>query len=479
MAIAAATALVSPMFACGSGVSLNPGGTGGSGGAAPADAGSGGAVPADAGSGGAAPADAGGDLSTQMLVPTPVSVAGCPCAPGGGVDVLSCGAPWPSSSGRGAPDAVVTPDGRTVAMNRCVLNASGGCGHALYLWSKADGTTRLADEAWVFALSQDGSAVLAERDPSEAGRVFLWKGGTAVDLPFAAAATHLLSADGSVVVSKDETNVGTAQAARWTSATGLIRLGDLAGGPEFSEPLAMTADGSTVVGYGNTAVGQEPFLWSAETGKMIDLGILPNAPPSGVQTVAHAISGDGKTVVGTGASYAGTVIFRWTAATGMVSLTKVFQSAIGQSSYFFFWSPPLLVSADGTTVSGTEAGSDPLTPMAFRWTQSEGVVALSPGGASIVRGASRDGARILGSRLTANGVPGPPAPLGPPPTHAPFIWDNGHGSRDLAELLAQGGANLSGVVLGDPIALSADGTTVVGHATCGSSEIIFRVTLPD
>ncbi|MEA2700763.1 MAG: hypothetical protein QOI66_5034 [Myxococcales bacterium] len=469
-AVAAATALLSPMFACGSGVSLNPGGTTGSGGSAAADAGTG---------GGSVPADGGGAGATETLMPTPVSVAGCPCAPGGGVDVLSCGPPWPSSSGRGAPDAVVTPDGSTVAMNRCVLNASGGCGNALYLWSKADGTTKLADEAWVFALSQDGSAVLAERDPWEAGRLFLWKGGTAVDLPFAKAATHLLSADGSVVVSKDETSVGTAQAARWTAATGLVRLGDLAGGPEFSEPLAMTADGSTVVGYGNTAIGQDPFSWSAETGKMIAQGAVPNAPCAGVLTVAYANSGDGKTVVGTGLGNGGTVIFRWTAASGMVGLTNVFQNAPGESSYFFIWTPPLLVNADGTAVIGTAAGSDPGAPMAFRWTESEGVVALAPAGASIVRGASRDGARILGSRLTSNAVPGAPAPLGPPPTYAPFIWDNGRGSRDLADLLAQGGANLSGVVLGDPIALSSDGTTMVGHATCGTSEIIFRVTLPD
>lgn len=48
------------------------------------------------------------------------------------------------------------------------------------------------------------------------------------------------------------------------------------------------------------------------------------------------------------------------------------------------------------------------------------------------------------------------------------------------ELLSARGDRLGerDLTLGDPIAMSADGTTVVGHATCGTNAVIYRAVLP-
>ena len=37
---------------------------------------------------------------------------------------------------------------------------------------------------------------------------------------------------------------------------------------------------------------------------------------------------------------------------------------------------------------------------------------------------------------------------------------------------------MTGLTLGDPIAMSADGNTMVGHASCGADTVIFRADLP-
>jgi uncharacterized membrane protein len=373
----------------------------------------------------------------------------------------------------------VTPDGATVAVNRCDPDASSGCANDVYLWTKARGTAKLSASAFVFALSADGKTVLAERDPGNSALLFLWSGGTAFDLPFfGGAADHALSADGTVVVSQySPTGMEDGSvAARWSAATGLVQLGDLPGGAVYSEPAAVTPDGSVVVGYGNTARGQEPFRWTA-AGGMFDLGVAADTPTNGdVQSYATAVSADGTTVVG--GENASNEIFRWNATQGRLEIASLYQN-MPVGSFFFIWSPRLYVSADGSTVTGTSqssAPSDPWSPMAFRWTASGKLEALAPG-AAIVRGMSADGTRVLGSALTSSGPPGHIGP-GTSVSHAPFVWDATHERRDLAGVLAAGGAVLDGVTLGDPIAMSADGTTVVGHATCGGSELIYRATLP-
>ena len=213
---------------------------------------------------------------------------------------------------------------------------------------------------------------------------------------------------------------GITEAVRWTAAAGAAPIGDLAGGPTYSEPTAINADASVIVGDGNTVSGQEPFRWTQASG-MMGLGTLPSQV---VQTVARATSADGTVVVGSGLSDTGNAIFRWTVSGGMQGIAYIFSNLPlgGPMSYFAVWSPPLLVGSDRAVVAGTAAQpSNPMVPFAFRWTPSGG---LEP----------------------------------------------------LADALA--GVDLGGMTLGDPIAISADGSTLVGHATCAGTAAIFRASLP-
>ena len=396
----------------------------------------------------------------------------CACVPSQGVAVLACGADFPTFAGYDGPQAMVSGTGNVVVFNRCALGTDGTCTSELVRWTSADGAAKLAD-AWAYAVSADGMTVLADTGAATGvSRPAIWRQGTFVDLGLAGAYAHLLSADGNVVAARVDTGTGVTQATLWTSSNGVLPLGDLSGGADYSEPEAINGDGSVVVGYGNIVGGQTAFAWTAGGG-MVDLGFLTEVE----QTVALATSSDGSAVVGTSLTDSGTMIFRWTAGGGMVGLAPHFDDVPGPSLYQFLWTPPLVESSDGQTVAGTATNpADPRLPEAFRWTAATDVVALTAPDASIVRAASSDGGRILGARLSGGSMP---ALVGSSQIgYAPFVWDDAHGAQDLAGLLAAAGTDLAGLTLGDPIAISADGSTVVGHASCGGAAVIYRAVLP-
>ncbi len=450
---------VAAFLGCGGARPLDPStGTGGSAAGAPGRAGA---------SGGSSPI---GDPigPTDPVTPQP---RGCGCTPGAGIDLLECGSDWLPNTLRDAPEAIVTPDGATVIFNLCLAETGGGCTPGMFRWKSGEGTRVVTERAWAFAVSADGARALGVRTDGD-GPFIAQADGTTVELSLGRSYAHLLSADGAVVVARVEYSPSLTMAVRWTTPTDLTTLGDLAGGPDYSEPIAINADASVIVGYGNTARGQEPFLWT-RAGGMVGLGTLPSQT---VQTVARATSEDGSVVVGSNLTDGGTAIFRWTASGGMAALGIMFDNvpARGSESYFTWWSPPLLVSADGAVVTGTAVqASNPTVPLAFRWTASGGREPLSSAPASIVRAISADGRRIVGSTL-ASGAP-PALPFEPLPYQG-FLFEEGRGTRPLADVLA--GVDLAGMTFGDPIALSADGRFLVGHASCAGAPAIFRAALP-
>ena len=93
-------------------------------------------------------------------------------------------------------------------------------------------------------------------------------------------------------------------------------LGDLPGGVFFSEAAGVSADGSTVVGFGNGHMGLGAFRWTLSDG-MVGLGDLPGGSYA---SRAFAVSADGSTIVGRGVSASGPEAFRWTRAAGMLGL---------------------------------------------------------------------------------------------------------------------------------------------------------------
>jgi probable HAF family extracellular repeat protein len=160
---------------------------------------------------------------------------------------------------------------------------------------------------------------------------------------------YAVSADGSVVVGIGNSASG-AEAFRWTSGTGMQGLGDLPGGTFYSVAYGVSGDGSTVIGRGLIASGSEAFRWTSGTG-MQGLGDLPG---SGFNSTARGVSGDGSTIVGYGVSASGYEAFRWTSGTGMQRLWDVLIAA-GVNPADDGWTTlggAYGISADGNTIVG-------------------------------------------------------------------------------------------------------------------------------
>jgi probable HAF family extracellular repeat protein len=144
------------------------------------------------------------------------------------------------------------------------------------------------------------------------------------------------------------TTPGLAQAASFTP------LGDLAGGSFQSQAIGVSADGSVVVGFGNSDSGQEAFRWTSGGG-MVGLGDLPGGS---FGSIAYGVSADGSVVVGFGNSASGQEAFLWTSGGGMERLFDVLvaNGATGLTGWTL--RQALGVSDDGQWIVGY--GTNPL-----------------------------------------------------------------------------------------------------------------------
>jgi probable HAF family extracellular repeat protein len=302
-----------------------------------------------------------------------------------------------------------------------------------------------------------------------------------------------VSADGSVVVGISWGAMGL-EAYRWTTQTGMVGLGDLPGGNYFSDAAAVSADGSTVAGRSNSQYSgpesyqHEAFRWTAGQG-MDGLGDFFGGPFSSWST---GVSGDGEVVVGAGTLGAvgppPSEAFRWTPETGMVGLGDLVGGSVTSRA--------LGVSEDGSVVVGGSVSWSGVE--AFRWTEETGMVGLGdlPGGQfqSVAEAVSADGNVVIGygdvgldehgqraheifrwteeTGMVGLGFNGEPEDVsadgsvivGLHSPNAPFVWDEAHGVRDLADVLTDLGVDLTGWTLWRAYGVSADGNTIVGCA---------------
>jgi len=212
-------------------------------------------------------------------------------------------------------------------------------------------------------------------------------------------------------------------------------LGDLPGGIFNSQAYGVSANGSVVVGRGNSANGFEASRWTQETG-MVGVG---NSP---IMRYAWGVSADGSVVVGEGYNFIanGPEALRWTQQTGIVRL--------GDLSGGSFDSRAWGTSADGSVVVGVGNSAN-------------GLGDLSGGDFySFAYGVSGDGSVVVGYSSSANG-------------NEAFIWNSTQGMRSLKEVLTNDyGLNLTGWTLTGADGISADGLTVVGRGInpSGNSE---------
>ena len=173
-----------------------------------------------------------------------------------------------------------------------------------------------------------------------------------------ASSAAAVSADGNVVVGQSDIGGGYYRAFRWTEAGGMQNLGTLGGG--WSQAFGVNRDGSVVVGNGSNGMQYNAFRWTTG-GPMQDLGTL-----GGNESVAYSVDYSGDVVVGfarlaSGAAHA----FRWTSA-GMVDL-----NTLGGTT-----SVARDVNSDGTVIVGHADIAGNVARRAFRWTESDGMLAV-------------------------------------------------------------------------------------------------------
>jgi len=224
-----------------------------------------------------------------------------------------------------------------------------------FRWTEAEGMVGLGDLAGGKFYSQagdvsvDGSVVVGWSYSAVGNEAFRWtKAGGMVGWGSLGGG---ISADGSVVVGGDPT---TNQPFRWTEGGGMVGLGSLDGGGFQSGASKVSADGSTVVGYSRTSKQgeSEAFRWTAAEG-MVGLGDLPDRGGTIYQSHALGVSADGSTVVGLGNSKGRNEAFVWDETNGMRDLKDVLvRGGLGSELTGWWLERANDVSADGRTLVG-------------------------------------------------------------------------------------------------------------------------------
>lgn len=208
-----------------------------------------------------------------------------------------------------------------------------------------------------------------------------------------------ISADGSTVVGVGRPDINTLSAYRWSAETGTVALGDLGGASHYSSPAGVSADGS-VVGGCSTPDGPRPFRWTQKTG-LVPLPVLKNTASN---AYAAAVSADGNTVFGWSESLSINYPFRWTAATGSLPLDLAPGSKFQPSIH--------AASADGSVLVGDVERPSPdpkvIRTEGFRWSARDGfrTFSLLPGAqaSSSINAVSADGCTIVGRSLDRNPI---------------------------------------------------------------------------
>jgi len=217
--------------------------------------------------------------------------------------------------------------------------------------------------SYCYAASGDGS-VCAGGEVNGGDQAFRWTSEGSVDLPFPqdyiGAQASAISSDGSIIGGTlDIDGIDPSfEAFRWDGANGIVPLGFLSNGSE-SHITRVSADGGTMVGYGNNAViGAMALRWTSGSG-LVGMNTLGG----GTFSLAKGVSGDGSVIVGQSGSSSGPRAFRWTLANGMQSL-----GVLGGGTS----SGATAISDDGLTIVG-QGNSSAGSTRTFIWTQADGM----------------------------------------------------------------------------------------------------------
>lgn len=310
----------------------------------------------------------------------------------------------------------------------------------------------------VVAVSADGSTAVGSAPTSQGSRGFRWTAATGLsEFDNPAFYPQAVSSDGSVVVG------AAGQAARWTSASGVVLQGFPASGFTRSSLLdGISADGQIACGIAaHHHVLDHCYFWDIPYDLLRTRAFVqfePQGPlnllepfPEDNSSIASAVSADGSIVVGAS-------IFQETCQGEYRGAACMW---IGQGPAIrigIHYSAATAVSADGSIIVGNFGNR------AVRWTAGNGMTDLGDlsgswnyYGPSAVSG---DGSIVVGVAQREN-------------ENAAFIWDQTHGMRAVREVLTnEHGIDLTTWRLQWATGVSADGRTIVGNGVnpTGQSE---------
>lgn len=285
-------------------------------------------------------------------------------------------------------------------------------------------------------ISPDGSVVVGADKNTLAHK---YVDGKAIYLGFLigdnASAAYAASSEGKVIVGASGTNFlfDTSKAVRWDGPD--ITALEVAEGYTNCTATGVSADGR-VIGGTCTKDGYQVVRW-------VDGVFEPLGIADGVETCTDVIvSDDGAVVAGRCSIYPANRGFVWSEGAGF----KLLPTLPGASNCVLSD-----VSADGAAAVGQCVSGNAGPGSAYLWTSAGGTTAL-PKGQGVMNGygvaVSANGLRVLGADSGA------------------ALWDDPQAaSTSLRDLLPPATPGLANWSLGVPIALSADGTTIVGEGS--------------
>jgi probable HAF family extracellular repeat protein len=244
--------------------------------------------------------------------------------------------------------------------------AVAGVNSVSFRWSVSAGVLDTPFAGFATSISGDSQTVVG----TNSNLAFRWNAGSGyMYLPRYAggggsAIARGVSADGSVVVGEDAPSPGTKRAVKWTAATGTVDLGSLGGPSGESSAFAVSRDGTRTIGdtWTTTPGILVGFIHTSATG-MQSIGSMPGNNI----TEPHAISADNTTLVGFGNTGLNFHAFRWRAGSGFQALGDL-GPVPGQS---YTGNQALAVNADGSVIVGTQGDRE-----AMIWDQTHGMRAL-------------------------------------------------------------------------------------------------------
>jgi uncharacterized membrane protein len=300
-------------------------------------------------------------------------------------------------------------------------------------------------QTWVnYAISADGSVIAA----NIGGEIFRWTAAQGfVDLGagYFLDSSIGISADGSTITATIVGQDGLSNPGRWRQSTGWINLGHPAKGcsmdGNWGSGYGVNHDGTVVVGLSWYCPGAQGFRWT-EGGRMVGL-----SHPKGASSRASAISADGSTIVG----------FYEHPKQGIRRAVRWHPNRFDLFTGTTTPGEATAVSSNGSQIVGQ--AWDGIGIYAFYFSDTAGLISLGtvsglPSDQSIANGISDKGKVV--------GWSGDPFFGG----SEAFVWNAANPAnkiRSLRKILTQSGAQIpDGIYLTNALAISADGSTVIG-----------------